>query len=358
MSEIYRIKVNDDIVNDIFSFGDKRYAPLKGFLREKDFVSVLNEMRLADGSIWPIPIVLDIGEDEKDNITNAEKIMLVDGEGNSIAYLLNPEVYGYSKEDFANKVFKTLDSSHPGVKEIYGMSEFLLGGDVELIKDVKDWLKDYQTPEETIRIFQNNGWNKIVAFQTRNAPHCSHEHIQKLALKDVDGLFIQPVIGRKKTGDFTDDAILESYKIAIDNYYPADRVHLGILPLKMRYAGPREALFHALIRKNFGCTHFIVGRDHAGVAGYYAPYEAQNIFNCFTENELGIKIMKFENAFYCHDCAGHVTADSCGHSEDSRLLISGTKLRQMIRDGEKIPEQFIRPEVVKYLINHINPFVE
>jgi len=359
MSATYKLKINRNHATDVFAFVDGRYRPLTGFLRRPDFNSVLNDMRLADGSVWPIPIVLDIGSDERSDIENADRVELVDANGETVAFIKNPEVYEYCKEEFAKKVFKTLDINHPGVKEVFGMKDYLVGGEIELTENIGGLdLENYLTPAETRQLFKERGWEKVVAFQTRNAPHCSHEYIQKLALDEVDGLFIQPVLGPKKTGDFTDDAILGAYKIAISNYYPSERTHLGVLPLKMRYAGPREAVFHALIRKNFGCTHFIVGRDHAGVGNYYGPYDAQNIFYNFTEKEIGIKIMKFENAFYCHGCAGHNTADKCDHGDESRLLISGTRLREMIRNNEEIPGEFMRPEVADYLINHSNPFVE
>jgi sulfate adenylyltransferase len=202
------------------------------------------------------------------------------------------------------------------------------------------------------------GWKTVVAFQTRNAPHRSHEFLQKLALDQADGLFIQPVVGRKKRGDFRDEIVLAAYRLILDKYYPKNRTHLGVLPLRMRYAGPREAVFHALIRKNYGCTHFIVGRDHAGVGDYYGPYDAHKIFDNFKESEIGIKILKFDNAFHCRECGGLVTADKCHHPGESRLLLSGTQLREMIQRGESIPVEFMRSEVVEFLMKQDNPFLD
>ena len=332
------------------------YAPLKGFLREKDLNGVLNDMKLNDGTLWPIPIVFDIFSEDVARINGVNEITLSDEKGKLLVRILEPEIYKLDKKDFAQKIFGTLDKEHPGVRQVFEMKDHLLGGEIELIRD-DEFSNDY-SPKYTSQLFKNNGWKTIVAFQTRNAPHLSHEYLQKLALENVDALFIQPVIGKKKSGDFKDEVIIDTYKLLLDKHYPKDRVHFDVLPLAMRYAGPREALFHALIRKNYGCTHMIIGRDHAGVGNYYGPYDAHKIFDNFTQDEVGIKILKFDNAFHCNDCNGLVTADKCSHPKESRVFLSGTQIREMIKNGEELPKEFMRKEVSKYLLNHPNPFID
>jgi len=359
INELPKVFLDDELIKDVKNIARGVYSPLTGFLRQNDFESVVENMRLSDGTVWSIPIVLDITLDEKNRLNSSDAIVLVDEADKPIALMSEPEIYKNRKQFFSKGVFGTLDNNHPGVNEISRMEEYLLGGDVHLLDNGEDIFPEYNlSPEETRKLFDTKGWNSVVAFQTRNAPHRSHEFLQKMAMEQTDALFIQPVIGRKKKGDFQDQAIIDAYKIILDKYYPRKRTHLGILPLKMRYAGPREAIFHALIRKNYGCTHFIVGRDHAGVGDYYGPYDAHKIFDNFTESEIGIKILKFDNAFHCNECGGLVTADKCNHSGESRMLLSGTQIRQMIQNNEIIPDEFMRKEVVEYLINHPNPFVE
>lgn len=348
-----KLILDDEQIKDVRNIANGVYSPLVGFLKKKDFQSVISDMRLGNGSVWSIPIVLDI-----DDYKKTEEIILTDRKNKPIAFLKNIEIYEYDKNDFAENIFGTLDKQHPGVKEIYEMGDYLVGGDIKLIKDSgRDPFPEYNlTPEETKKIFQNKGWKKVVAFQTRNVPHRAHEFLQKSALEQVDGLFIQPVIGRKKPGDFKDELILKAYEIILEKHYPQNKTHLGILPLKMRYAGPREAIFHAIIRKNFGCTHIIIGRDHAGVGNYYGSYDAQKIFDKFSEKELGIKPIKCENVVYCNTCGDLVFENNCQHLDDKEFL-SGTKMREMIKKKQSLPEKFIRPEISELLINHPNPFV-
>lgn len=352
--------LDDEKIKDVRNIANGAYAPLSGFLRKKDFETVVSDMRLENGSIWSIPIVLDIN-----NPKQPEEIILTDKNKKPVAILNNLEVYKYDKQNFAKKVFGTTDKNHPGVDEIYKMKKYLIGGRIKLL-DYKDNLfpKYNFTPEQTRKIFQDKKWNTVVAFQTRNVPHRAHEFLQKSALEQVTdsppektGLFIQPVIGKKKPGDVKDDLILKAYEIILKKYYPKNRVHLGILPLKMRYAGPREAIFHAIIRKNFGCTHIIIGRDHAGVGNYYGSYDAQKIFDNFSEKELGIKPIKCENVIYCNTCGNLLFENACQHL-NNREFLSGTKMREMIKAKQKPPSKFIRSEVAEILINHPNPFVD
>jgi sulfate adenylyltransferase len=334
------------------------YAPLKGFLKKKDFERVLSEMRLTTGDVWTIPVVLDVAEGVYDDLKKERDILLLNEKKERIAVLRNIEFFEYDKNDFVKKVFGTEDASHPGVNEIQKMNKYLVGGEIEQIDYSKGVFAKYIfTPEEARVMWQNKGWRKVVAFQTRNVPHRPHEFLQKVALREVDGLFIQPVIGKKKNGDFKDEVILAAYESLIAKHYSEQEVQLGALLLKMRYAGPREAIFHALIRKNYGCTHFIVGRDHAGVGDYYGKYDAQNIFNNFTKDEIGIEILKYENASYCSNCSKLVFEGDCDHNAEGKVFFSGTKMREIIKNKEKMPPEFIRSEVLDVLLKHPNPFV-
>jgi sulfate adenylyltransferase len=370
-----KLKVSDDILQDAGNIVCGAYAPLKGFLREKDFKSVLRDMRLEDGKVWSIPVVLDINKEDYENLKRESVVALTDDNGAPRFILDNIEIYPYNKKEFALRVFGTENLSHPGVREVMEMGEYLVGGDIVKIQNVKiknqndnekrkndssnqnNFYDYFYTPEQTKEIFKNNGWRTVVAFQTRNVPHRSHEFLQMKALERVDGLFVHPVIGKKKAGDFRDEVILEAYKILMDKYYPAGKSFLGILPLKMRYAGPREAVMHALIRRNYGCTHMIIGRDHAGVGDFYDSYAAHNIFDEFSKDELGIEILKFENVSYCRSCDELRMEKTCPHKPGHKFHLSGTKIRDMIINKEKLPEEFIRKEISEYLINHPNPFV-
>ncbi len=337
-------------VKDIKNIARGVYSPLEGFLKKDDFEKVVSKMRLSDGTVWPIPIVLDIKEKKE----FGEEIALKDKEGNTVGVLKDPQVYSYDKDFFAENVFGTKDRNHPGVDAVYNMGDYLVGGEIELFVDSKQPFPDYNlTPKETREYFEKKEWDKVVAFQTRNVPHCGHEFLQKEALKKVDGLFVQPVIGEKKNADFKDEYIITSYEVLIDRYYPKDKVLLGILPLKMRYAGPREAVLHALIRKNFGCSHFIVGRDHAGVGDYYDPFAAHKIFE---EHETGVEIMKFPEVVYCPIEEKHIFKGQCPHEE--KISFSGTKLREYVQKKEQPPSYLLRPEVYYFLSHSHNSLVD
>jgi len=302
-----KIIVDKEHIRDIKNIANGVYAPLAGFVKQADFQNILDTMRLEDGSVWPIPITLDTEHQELD-----ANILLLAEDGTEIAHLKNIEIFPNPKNEFAEKVFLTTDKKHPGVKKVFGMNDFLVGGEIDLI-DHPHMEENTVLPHETKEEFRKRNWDTVVAFQTRNPPHRSHEYLQKAALDHVDGLFINPVIGEKKTGDFHDDAIFGAYEKLVDHYYHPEKVFLGGLSLRMRYAGPREAVMHALIRKNFGCTHFIVGRDHAGVGDYYGTYDAHNIFDEFKENELGIQVFTLEHVAYCKTCEGMVSIKSCPH---------------------------------------------
>ena len=354
-----KIILNSDEIKDVRNIASGAYFPLSGFLRREDFLSVCQSMRLSSGEVWPIPIVLDITENEYKKIKNEKDIILADKSENPVAILKNIEAYPYNKDFLAEKIFGTKDRNHPGVDEVYKMGDYLIGGDIFLLDDSREPFPDYNfLPQETKEYFREKGWQTICAFQTRNVPHRGHEFLQKEALKITDGLFVQPVVGRKKKEDFKDEFILASYEVLIERYYPKNRVLLGILPLKMRYAGPREALFHALIRRNFGCTHFIVGRDHAGVGNFYPPTAAQEIFDRFDKKEIGIEILKFPEVVFCKACRSHVFIDTCLHSEEEKIHFSGTEIREKIKNKEVPPSYLMRPEIFHLISGGLNSLVD
>ncbi len=357
--------INQEQIADVKNILNRAYYPLDGFLRKKDFISVVSNMRLSGGQVWPIPIVLDAGRGQAIDSKKEKELNLIGPDKKPVALLKEIEIYKYNKRFLAENVFGTLDENHPGVENIFKMNNYLIGGRIEKAKDLMGKNKRVSlfdkynlTPSQTRDIFKRRGWRKIVAFQTRNIPHRSHEALQKLALRQVDGLFVQPVIGWKKTGDFLDDVIIKSYEILVDRYYPKGKVQLGILPLKMRYAGPREAIFHALIRKNYGCTHMIVGRDHAGIGNYYSSFAAQEIFSNFLPEEIGIDIVKFDNFVYCQMCKKFISQSKCSHLDKDKLFLSGTKIRELIKEGQPLPKRLIRKEISDLLLNYPSPFVD
>lgn len=342
--------VSQEVIQEAKNIIDGVYAPLKGFLGERDFFSVLQNMRLSSGEIWPLPIIIDIERQEAEQIKGKGGIILTDGRDEII--LEDIEIYRFEKNFLNQKLFGTTDIDHPGVARTIKMGRYLLGGKVSKGKFTSGRHQLNMTPDETREIFRKNNWKHVVAFQTRNPPHCSHEHLQKTALKKVDGLFINPVIGPKKEGDFKDKHILEAYNIIIEKYYPKNNVVFGTFHTFMRYAGPKEALFHALVRRNFGCTHMIIGRDHAGVGSFYGAYDAQKIFDNFDPKELGIEIFKFENAAYCYGCKDMAIGSECGHADDKKVHISGTNLRDSLLQNQPINDKIMRKEVVEYLLNN------
>lgn len=351
------LKVSDNHIQDLENIAQGAFSPLEGFMGEKDFLSVLDNMRLSSGIVWPIPIVLDVSRSDKQRLEKNRKIILLDGRDDPIALVKNPSFYKFCKKDFAQKVFGTTDRNHPGVRDVFLMNEFLVGGRIEYFGRKANGLSHYcKTPTETRNIFAKNKWKTVVAFQTRNVPHRGHEYLQKEALKYVDGLFIQPVIGEKKIDDFKDEYIVGSYETLIKKHYLGKRVMLGSLRLKMRYGGPREAVMHALVRKNFGCTHFIVGRDHAGAGEFYAPDAAQQIFTQFDPGDIGIEIMKFPEVIFDKSSNLLCFVDEC--DESNRIRFSGTKLRNYVKNKIKPPKYLIRPEVYELLVNSNNSLVD
>jgi sulfate adenylyltransferase len=348
---IKRVQLDERAVSDLEMIAIGGFSPLTGFMNQADYNSVVADMHLASGTAWSIPVTLSVSEEVAATLQEGSLVRLDNSHGQYVGVLQLTEKYTYDKKREAINVYRTDDEKHPGVKVLYNQGSVYLAGDVWLLqRDPHSLFPKYQIdPAESRQMFAQKGWKTIVGFQTRNPIHRAHEYIQKCAMETVDGLFLHPLVGATKEDDIPADVRMSCYEILLENYYPQDRVILAINPAAMRYAGPREAIFHALVRKNYGCTHFIVGRDHAGVGDYYGTYDAQHIFNEFKPGELGITPMMFEHAFYCLRTKQMATTKTSPSTPQERVHLSGTKVREMLRRGELPPPEFSRPEVAAEL---------
>lgn len=350
-----RVQLDERAVSDLQMIAIGGFSPLTGFMNQEDYNGVVAQMRLANGTVWSIPVTLSVGEQVAASLKEGDLVRLDNPAGQYIGVLELTQKYHYDKTREAVHVYRTNDSKHPGVQVVYNQGSVNLAGDVWLLeREPHPLFPKYQVdPVESRQVFQEMGWKTIVGFQTRNPIHRAHEYIQKCALEIVDGLFLHPLVGATKEDDIPADVRMRCYEILMEKYYPHNRVLLAINPSAMRYAGPREAIFHALIRKNYGCTHFIVGRDHAGVGNYYGTYDAQHIFYEFKPEELGIVPMMFEHAFYCTRTEQMATNKTSPSLPEERIHLSGTKVREMLRRGELPPPEFSRPEVAAELARAI-----
>ena len=339
--------------SDVVCLATGVFSPLTGFVGRDDYESILARMRLARGVVWSIPVTLPVSCDLARSIGGAHPIALQDPAGRIVATMEVAEQFSYDKAREAEAVYRTTDAAHPGVARLYAQGDVLLAGPVTLLdrrgsEPFADFRRD---PAETRQLFAERGWRRVVGFQTRNPVHRAHEYIQKAALEICDGLLLNPLVGETKSDDISAATRMTSYQVLIDNYYPANRVVLSVFPAAMRYAGPREAIFHAIARKNYGCSHFIVGRDHAGVGDYYGTYDAQRIFDEFAPEDLGIVPLFFEHTFFCRRCGGMASTKTCPHDGSSRVTLSGTQVRDMLAKGQVPPPEFTRAEVAQVLID-------
>ena len=347
-----KITISDWTLSDLYLIAVGGLSPLTGFMGQADYESVIETMRLENGLPWSIPVTLPASAAEAANLQAGGRAALVLEDGSLAAVIDIAETFQRDKQREAEIVFRTTEEAHPGVAALNETGDWCVAGAIHYVydEDITGLPDDNLTPAETRAEFEKRGWKTVVAFQTRNPIHRAHEYLQKCAMEIVDGLLIHPLVGRTKSDDIPADVRMECYRVIMEHYYPRDRTFLSVLPAAMRYAGPREAIFHAIMRRNYGCTHFIVGRDHAGVGSYYGTYDAQDIFDEIDQAALGIQPLKFEHSFWCTVTKQMATAKTSPSSPEQRVFLSGTKVREMLSQGVRPPEEFTRPEVADVLM--------
>jgi sulfate adenylyltransferase len=353
------LRLSSRALSDLELIAIGGFSPLEGFMNAAQYRAVVDTMRLPGGLPWPLPVTLSATREEALSLHPGREVALAGETGELLALLELEELFDYDKQAEAERCYRTTDDAHPGVAALYTQGDVLLGGRVTRFRQPPAPFAEHRlTPAQTRAAFAERGWSTVVGFQTRNPVHRAHEYIQKCALEIVDGLLLHPLVGDTKGDDIPADVRMRCYQVLLDGYYPQDRVLLSVLPAAMRYAGPREAVFHALMRKNYGCSHFIVGRDHAGVGSYYGTYDAQQIFGEFAPGELGMTPLMFEHTFYCRACLSMASSKTCPHEADQRVALSGTKVRELLAAGQAPPAEFSRPEVAAVLIESLRPAVE
>ncbi|MFQ5442681.1 MAG: sulfate adenylyltransferase [Thermodesulfobacteriota bacterium] len=351
--ELKKLTLSEREISDLEMIATGGFSPLTGFMGSAEYHSTMDTMTLGNGLPWTIPVTLSTTDKIAKGLAEGADVALYNGNKELVGLLHLEEIFHHDKEKEALRVYGTTEDAHPGVKKVYDMGDMLLGGPITLVKrtEYADFKENRLDPVETRALFKEKGWRRVVGFQTRNPIHRAHEYIQKCALETVDGLMIHPLVGETKADDIPADVRMRCYRTLMENYYPGDRVVLAVYPAAMRYAGPREAIFHALIRKNYGCTHFIVGRDHAGVGSYYGSFDAHYIFDEFDAADIGITPMFFDYTFFCKKCGSMASFKSCPHDSNDHISLSGTKVREMLRSGQSPPPEFSRAEVAKILID-------
>ena len=349
-SQLRTFEVDAWSYSDIEMIAIGGFSPLEGFMTQQDYEGVIEHNRLANGLVWTLPVVLAVSEKQAQGLKG--DIALTFG-GTVVAILHLADTYRPDHNHQAQQVFRTTDPAHPGVARLQAIGDVYLGGRISVVNrhTATTFLSYRLDPSDTRRIFAERGWQRVVAFQTRNPIHRAHEYLQKCALEMCDGMLLHPIIGETKPGDLSAEVRMQSYEVLLANYFPKERVLLAVNPAAMRYAGPREAIFHALIRKNYGCTHFIVGRDHAGVGTFYGTYDAQRIFDEFPPEDIGIEPLCFEHTAFCTVCDGMVSSKTCPHGAEKQIVLSGTKVRELLIAGTPPPPEVSRPEVAKILID-------
>lgn len=352
-----KIRMNTKETSDLIMMAMGAFSPLEGFMRKADYLSVVRNMELTDTTLWPVPVTLAVSSDEARNLKDGQDVALVESESDEIMGTMTvEEKYEYERKEEAETVFRTRDEAHPGVKRIYSQGDVYVGGKVKAFSEGQypEKYPEFARPSETRAAFKERGWSTVAAFQTRNPLHRSHEYLTKIAMEVCDGVFIHPIVGALKADDIPAEVRMKCYRVLLDKYYPKDHVLLRVYPMEMRYGGPREAILHAIIRQNFGCSHIIIGRDHAGVGSYYGPFDAQHIFDDLKPGALQIQPLKLDWTFWCYKCGEMASLKTCPHDKEDRCLISGTELRKMLSEGKKPPAEFSRPEVIEILTDYYN----